>query len=89
MAWLRWEENTLWAEEVPLPALVQRWGTPLYVYSAREIQAKVEDLKRDTASLPLKLFYAVKANSNGAILKLVQGQGLGAEVVSQGNSPGL
>lgn len=82
--WLRLEGSELLAEGFPVKELVQRWGTPLYVYSAEEIKRNVIRIVKAFAGLPIRLFYAVKANSNGSILRLLRQEGLGAEVVSQG-----
>ena len=74
----------LCAEGVPLPEVAGRFGTPCYVYSAAAIQGAVRSFQSAMSSLPLKLCYAVKANPNGAILRLLAREGLGAEVVSGG-----
>lgn len=84
MNWLAYQGDTLCAEGVPLPELAREFGTPCYVYSADRILQNVRRLREAVAKLPVKLFYAVKANSNGAILRLMAEQGLGAEVVSGG-----
>jgi diaminopimelate decarboxylase len=64
--------------------LARRFGTPLYVYDAALIRRQVERVKRAFARLPFQPFYAMKANSNLAILRLVQQSGFGADAVSPG-----
>ncbi len=83
-SWLRREGHGLWVDGFPVKDLAERWGTPLYVYSAAEIQRNVARLVEAFVGLAISLFYAVKANSNGSILRLLCRNGLGAEVVSQG-----
>jgi diaminopimelate decarboxylase len=64
--------------------LARRFGTPLYVYDAAVIRRQVERVTRAFARLPFRPFYAMKANSNLAILRLVQQSGFGADAVSPG-----
>ncbi len=67
-----------------LSALAERFGTPLYVYSADAIQTRVGLLQAAFAALPTTLCYAVKANSSLAVLKLLGGLGCGFDIVSGG-----
>ena len=67
-----------------LSALAERFGTPLYVYSADAIQARVDLLQNAFSALPTTLCYAVKANSSLAILNLLAGLGCGFDIVSGG-----
>ncbi len=64
--------------------LVRRFGTPLYVYDAAVIRRQIERMKRAFARLPFRPFYAMKANSSLAILRLVHQSGFGADAVSPG-----
>jgi diaminopimelate decarboxylase len=64
--------------------LARRFGTPLYVYDAAVIRRQIERIKRAFARLPFQPFYAMKANSNLAILRLVHQSGFGADAVSPG-----
>ena len=66
--------------------LTKEFGTPLYVYDRASIVAQARALKAAFAPRfpKLKVFYAVKANTNGAVLRLLRSEGLGAEVVSGG-----
>jgi diaminopimelate decarboxylase len=69
---------------VPLEALAARHGTPLYVYSAAMIRARVNAFVHAFHSFPHTLCYSVKANSTLAILRLMAGEGAGFDVVSGG-----
>ena len=65
-------------------ALAAREGTPLYVYSASAILGRVRALKTALSGLDAGIRYAVKANGNGAILRLLAEEGVGADIVSGG-----
>lgn len=69
-----------------LRALADRFGTPLYVYDRREIEARADALKAAFAGrFPrLRIHYAVKANTNVALIGLLHARGIEAEVVSEG-----
>ncbi len=75
--------DTLFADDVSLPALAAAHGTPLYVYSAGMIRDNIARL-RNALGPDVLIAYAAKANTNGAILSLMAGNGLGADVVSGG-----
>ncbi|MGE3173569.1 MAG: diaminopimelate decarboxylase [Planctomycetota bacterium] len=73
----------LWCEDQPLDALAARFGTPLYVYSAGSIRQRWQALRAafgDGAAI----CYAVKANPNLALLRLLAGLGAGFDLVSGG-----
>ncbi len=66
--------------------LAAEHGTPLYVYDKASILSQARTLKAAFGPRfpKLKVFYALKANTNAAIVSLLRGEGLGAEVVSVG-----
>lgn len=66
--------------------LADAHGTPLYVYDKAHIQGQVKALKDAFAPRfpKLRILYALKANTNPAIIGLLRAEGLGAEVVSRG-----
>ena len=74
----------LYCEAVALDGLAGRHGTPLYVYSAAMIRARLHAFAHAFQSIPHTLCYSVKANSTLAILRLVSGEGAGFDVVSGG-----
>jgi len=79
-----YQENRLHAEQVPLADVAARFGTPCYVYSRA---ALTEGLRQFSAALQGRehlLCYAVKANSNLAILNLFARLGAGFDIVSGG-----
>src|SRR5690606_5077409 len=71
-------------EGVDLDALARREGTPLYVYSAAAIRGRLQGLQSALHGLDALVCYAVKANSNQAILQLMADAGAGADIVSGG-----
>jgi diaminopimelate decarboxylase len=76
--------SVLRCDEIPLPQLVERFGTPLYVYSASTIRERMRAFERAFRKTPHTVCYSVKANSNLAILRLLAGMGSGFDVVSGG-----
>ncbi|MCX7512824.1 diaminopimelate decarboxylase [Frateuria sp. STR12] len=69
---------------VDLHALAERLGTPLHAYSANAIRRRIGELQTALQGLDATICYAVKANSNRAILELMAAAGLGADIVSAG-----
>jgi len=76
--------GVLHAEDVALPALAQQFGTPCYVYSRAAITAAYTAFDRAFASHPHQICYAVKANSNLAVLNVLARLGAGFDIVSGG-----
>jgi diaminopimelate decarboxylase len=71
-------------EGVDLEALARREGTPLYVYSSAAIHGRLQGLQSALHGMDALVCYAVKANSNQAILQLMADAGAGADIVSGG-----
>ncbi|HLZ39973.1 MAG TPA: diaminopimelate decarboxylase [Candidatus Sulfotelmatobacter sp.] len=74
----------LHSEEIPLTKLAQKYGTPLYVYSAAAIHERYNAFDRAFRETPHAICYSVKANSNLTILRLLAKKGCGFDVVSGG-----
>jgi len=77
-------DGTLYAEDVNLNELAAKVGTPFYVYSSATLRRHVRVVKAAFEGIPTLLAYAMKANSNQAVLKLMASEGAGADVVSLG-----
>jgi diaminopimelate decarboxylase len=77
-------ELILQCDEVDLAGLAERYGTPLYVYSARVIRDRLASFQAAFHSVPHTICYSVKANSNLNILRLLARSGCGFDVVSGG-----
>ncbi|HSZ60615.1 MAG TPA: diaminopimelate decarboxylase [Terriglobales bacterium] len=76
--------EALYCEDVDLERLATRHGTPLYVYSAAMIRARLKAFRSAFRTIPHTLCYSVKANSTLAILRLIAAEGAGFDVVSGG-----
>jgi diaminopimelate decarboxylase len=74
----------LFAEEVPIAQIAEAVGTPFYVYSAAAFTAQYHRFAEAFADDRPLICYAVKANSNLAVLRLFVNLGAGADVVSEG-----
>jgi diaminopimelate decarboxylase len=74
----------LHCENVPIPKLVKKYGTPLYIYSAGMIHERYAVFDRAFRDVDHTICYSVKANSNLSILRLLAKKGCGFDVVSGG-----
>jgi diaminopimelate decarboxylase len=79
-------QDGLWVEDVPLNAVADAFGTPVWVYGAGSIRARFSALTGAFAAAGLAphIHYAVKANDHLAIISLLRAAGAGADVVSPG-----
>ena len=69
--------------QIPYLDIVHQYGAPVYIYDAHRIASQFDRLKSAFTSVKnLKLHYAVKANSNLSILRLIHGLGAGLDTVS-------
>ncbi len=77
--------GVLHAEDLPLTAIAEAVGTPVYVYSRATLQHQAQVFRDALAILPrVHIAFAIKANPNLAVLRVMQREGLGADVVSGG-----
>src|SRR4051812_35046026 len=81
-----YRQGELYVEDVPARALAARFGTPLYVYSARVLREQYERLERSLGGLASHalICYALKANANPTLGAMLAGWGAGVDVVSGG-----
>ncbi len=80
----RYLKNRLHCENVDLESLAEKHGTPLYVYSKETITDHYQRLDQGMARLDHLVCYAVKANSNLAVLNTIARLGGGFDIVSGG-----
>ena len=80
----RYVGNKLFCERVSIESLVKKFGTPLYVYSQHTLEDHFQKLDRGVASLDHMICYAMKANSNLAVMRTFANLGSGFDVVSEG-----
>jgi diaminopimelate decarboxylase len=81
---MEYRDHTLYLEEVPLADIARREGTPCYVYSHGNILERYQAYDQAFGAVPHTVCYAVKANGNLAILKLLAEAGAGFDIVSGG-----
>ncbi|MGI3183908.1 diaminopimelate decarboxylase [Nioella aestuarii] len=79
-----YRDGILHAEDVPLPEIAAAVGTPFYVYSTATLTRHYQLFKDALDGVPNMVCYAMKANSNQAVLKVLAGLGAGMDVVSGG-----
>jgi diaminopimelate decarboxylase len=79
-----YNNGTLFIEQTSIEDLAQELATPFYLYSNEEISNNYHKLNNALGNLNAQICYAVKANSNQAILSLLASMGSGADVVSEG-----
>jgi len=77
-------DGELHAEGVPLSAIAARFGTPCYVYSRAAVESRFRAFDNAFEGLPHLVCYAVKANSNLAVLNILARLGSGFDIVSGG-----
>lgn len=80
----QYSNGSLHCENVSLSALAEEHGTPLYVYSAGTFRDHYTKLDQAFSSIDHEVAYAVKANSNLSVLKLLSDLGSGFDIVSGG-----
>jgi diaminopimelate decarboxylase len=84
-AWkARGAAKEVYCEGAALAEIAERFGTPTYVYSRQAIEEAYDELKSGLGRLPHLLCFAVKANGNLSILKLLAQRGSGFDIVSGG-----
>lgn len=84
MSQFEYRDNSLHAEQVAVSAIAAAVGTPCYVYSRAALEAHWQAFDSAFGSHPHLICYAVKANSNLAVLNVLAKLGAGFDIVSQG-----
>ncbi len=74
----------VFCEGLSLQEIADRFGTPTYVYSRRAIADAFDELEHGLSAVPHRVCFAVKANGNLSILKLLAQRGCGFDIVSAG-----
>jgi len=83
-AGLHYQGSSLVLGGVPLSSIAERVGTPVYVYNAEVMRRQYRRLDEALAPGPHRICFAVKANSNLAVLRVFRDLGAGADIVSGG-----
>lgn len=79
-----YRDGELFAEDAPVRALAETYGTPLYIYSRSHLRRQYAALTEAMADVRPLICYSVKGNSNRAVLQTFAELGAGADVVSGG-----
>jgi diaminopimelate decarboxylase len=79
-----YRDDTLYAEDVPVAEIANRYGTPCYVYSRATLERHWHAFDTALADSDHLICYAVKANSNLAVLNVLARLGSGFDIVSRG-----
>ncbi len=77
-------DGALNAEQVPVEAIAEAYGTPCYIYSRAALESALAEYQRALADCPHLICYAVKANSNLGVLDVLARKGAGFDIVSGG-----
>src|SRR5213075_2284611 len=80
----RYVGTKLYCEGVAVESLVKRFGTPLYIYSQHTLADHFQRLDQALSPLDHLICFAMKANSNGAVIRTLANLGSGFDVVSEG-----
>ncbi|MCU0831328.1 MAG: diaminopimelate decarboxylase [Rhizobiaceae bacterium] len=80
----QYRDGALHAEDVPLAEIAASVGTPFYCYSTATLERHYSVFKQSFAGLDTLVCYAMKANSNQAVIRTLARLGAGADVVSGG-----
>src|SRR5436190_7313673 len=80
----RYQNNKLVCEGVPVQSLAEKFGTPLYIYSQATLTDHYQKLDKALAPLDHMICFAMKANSNLAVMRVLGNLGSGFDLVSGG-----
>src|ERR1700690_801165 len=84
MHFFQYKKGELYAEEVPVREIAAKYGTPVYIYSASTLVRHFKAYDEAFDGKHHIICFALKANSNSAVIRLFAKHGAGADVVSGG-----
>lgn len=84
MSAFEYRDGVLHAEQVPVTSIAARFGTPAYLYSRAAIEGRYRAFSEALGGHPHQIHFAVKANSNIAVLNVLARLGSGFDIVSGG-----
>lgn len=79
-----YRDGALQAEGLPIELIAERVGTPFFLYSASAMETAYRRFTKALEGLKAEVFFAMKANSNQAVIRTFAALGAGADVVSEG-----
>ncbi|MBA3972688.1 MAG: diaminopimelate decarboxylase [Candidatus Solibacter sp.] len=83
-ATFEYRDGSLYCEDVEVERIAAKAGTPVYIYSASAIRGRFREYDEALAGVPHRVCYAVKANGNLSVLRLLAEAGAGFDIVSGG-----
>jgi diaminopimelate decarboxylase len=84
MNYFHYKDKELWCEEVPVTDIARAVGTPFYLYSQRTLKRHFRVFDEAFSNVPHITCFAVKSNSNIAVLRIFIAEGSGVDIVSGG-----
>ena len=84
MSGFAYKDGVLTVDGIDLTAIAAEWGTPTYIYSAAAIEERYRHFRDNVVPPSGKVHFAIKSNSNLAVLRLLARLGAGADIVSHG-----
>jgi diaminopimelate decarboxylase len=84
MDYFEYREEKLFCEDVPVRAIAKKVGTPFYLYSYATFARHFNVFEGAFGEMPHVVCYSLKANPNGALLRIIAQSGGGADIVSGG-----
>ncbi len=84
MEYFPYRDGAMYAEDTPVSDIAEQHGTPCYVYSRRALESAFRQYQQALAGCDHLICYAVKANSNLAVLDALARLGAGFDIVSAG-----
>ena len=77
-------DNTMQCENVPINEIINKTGTPVYIYSKKFFEDRYKEFTNAFKEIKHKIFYSVKANFNLNVIKTFYNLGSGIDVNSEG-----
>ncbi|MBD9372322.1 diaminopimelate decarboxylase [Rhizobium sp. ARZ01] len=84
VAQIGYRSGELFIEQVPVRTIAEKFGTPFYAYSASAVCQRIEMLRDALHPAEVQICYAMKANNNLSLLRILSGLGCGMDIVSGG-----
>ena len=81
---MKYKNGSFFVEKLSADRLANKFGTPSYIYSEKRIKENINKFKKKFSSIKPLICFSVKSNANKEILKIINKEGLGADVVSKG-----
>jgi len=81
---MNYKNNNFFIEKIKAENLIRKYGSPIYCYSYKRLIENINNFKNSFKSFDPLICFSVKSNYNSTILKIIKNNGLGADVVSDG-----